>query len=1003
MTVKRIDPTSVASPAGGLPVSFILCLTIVFLLPLSAGHAAVGHWSFDNDTGTTVLDASGAGNDGTILGSAIRTPGVSGTALEFAGDGGRVLVPDAPTLDVTGAFTVAAWLRPTRTGTQYLVKKARHKDVDGYELSLSQQGKVFVRFNQPSAKNRFRVDSDSSYPVDGVTWMHVAATYDGQDIRMYVDGVLEASASAPGLVIASNDLALSIGAEDDGYRGFNGTLDEVRLYDVGLTEAEIQGLANVVLPSDTDGDGIPDEQDAFPTDPSEWDDTDGDGIGNNADADDDGDGMHDQWEILNGFDPLDASDASEDADGDGLSNLEEFLQGSDPHRPPALFDLGYWSFDVGDGVTVPDESGAGNDGMLVGSAIRVPGVNGTGLELSGDGGRVLVPDDPTLDVADGFTVAAWLRPTRYGTQYLVKKARHNEVDGFELSLSSGGNVFVRFNQPSAGNAYRVDTVSSYPVDGIEWVHVAASFDGQEIRIYVNGVLEAWSNAPGLEITANDLALSIGAEDDGYRGFSGALDEVRLYDVALTEAEIQALATVGTPTDTDTDGDGVLNEEDAFPNDPTEWLDTDGDGIGNNADTDDDGDGMFDQWESYFGLDPLDPADAASDGDADGEPNLGEWLAGTNPRDDLGLPDLDSWNRYSIGATASNVTTGEKAQSKLWFHQGEWWSAFSDEDASWLWRLDGDTWTRILLLSANKYVRADYELDAGGDLVHLLLFDANASTLVSLEYVHGSADGYQVWSTRPQAANVPVAWAAETATLALDSSGRLWVAYDNMASIEVRYSDAYDGYTVWSAPIVVATGLSADDIGAIVAFDNRIGLLWSNQVTQRFGFRVHLDGAPPEAWSADEVPASQSALNIGGGMADDHINLTMASDGTLYAAVKTEFDTAGFPKIALLVRRPSGSWDELYEVDTFGTRPSVVINEALGSVMVIYTDITGGGNIVYRSSATDAIAFGPKQLLIAGHDIDNASTTKQPFTTELVVIASTSGSNILVVGASLSPY
>ncbi|MCB1772249.1 MAG: LamG domain-containing protein [Gammaproteobacteria bacterium] len=1003
MTATRIGPTPVAGLTRGFPVWFFLFLAFVFWLPSSTGHAAVGHWSFDAGTGATVPDSSGAGNTGTIVGPATRTPGVSGTALEFAGDGSRVLVPDAPTLDAAGAFTVATWLRPTRSGTQYLVKKARHKDVDGYELSLSQRGKVFIRFNQPSARNRYRVDSDSSYPVDGVTWMHVAATFDGQDIRLYVNGVLEASASAPDLVIASNGLDLSIGAEDDGYRGFTGTLDEVRLYDVALTDAEVGALASVVLPTDTDGDGIPDEHDAFPNDPNEWEDTDGDGIGNNADDDDDGDGMPDQWEILNGFDPLNGSDASEDADGDGLSNLEEFQQGSDPHRPPALFDLGYWSFDVGSGADVPDESGTGNDGTLVGSAVRVPGVSGTGLELSGDGGRVLVPDNPTLDVADGFTVATWLRPTRSATQYLVKKARHNEVDGFELSLSSGGKVFVRFNQPSAGNAYRVDTVSSYPVDGVDWIHVAASFDGQEIRMYFNGVLEASSSAPDLVIAANDLALSIGAEEDGYRGFAGGLDEVRLYDVALTDTEVQILANTGTPTDTDTDGDGVPNEQDAFPNDPSEWVDTDGDGIGNNADTDDDGDGMFDQWESYFGLDPLDPADATSDGDADGVSNLGEWLAGTNPRDDLGLPALDSWNRYSIGATGSSVTTGEKAQSKLWFHQGEWWSVFSDNDATWLWRLDGDRWTRTLLLSTNPYARADYVLTAAGDLVHLLLFDANNSTLVSVEYVHGSADGYQPWSVRPQAATVPVAWAAETATLALDSSGRLWVAYDNVTQIEVRYSDAVDDYATWSAPIVVTTGLSADDIGAVVAFDGRIGVMWTDQVTQRFGFRVHLDGAPPDAWSADEVPASQSAMNVGGGMADDHLNLAVASDGTLYAAVKTEFDSAGFPKIALLVRRPSGSWDDLYEVDNFGTRPSVVLNENLGSVTVIYTDVTGGGNIVYRSSAADTIDFGPKQVLIEGSNVDNASTTKQPFTTELVVIASTSGSNLFVLGASLSPY
>ena len=50
----------------------------------------------------------------------------------------------------------------------------------------------------------------------------------------------------------------------------------------------------------------------------------------------------------------------------------------------------------------------------------------------------------------------------------------------------------------------------------------------------------------------------------------------------------------------------------------------------------------------------------------------------------------------------------------------------------------------------------------------------------------------------------------------------------------------------------------------------IGVMWSNQTTGLFGFRVHADGADPDDWSEDEVPASESAIDDGAGMADDHI-------------------------------------------------------------------------------------------------------------------------------------
>jgi len=81
--------------------------------------------------------------------------------------------------------------------------------------------------------------------------------------------------------------------------------------------------------ADRDGDGILDGQDAFPDDPSEWIDTDGDRIGNNADPDDDNDGMPDTWETQFGFNPL-LNDAGGDSDQDGLSNVEEYENGSDP-------------------------------------------------------------------------------------------------------------------------------------------------------------------------------------------------------------------------------------------------------------------------------------------------------------------------------------------------------------------------------------------------------------------------------------------------------------------------------------------------------------------------------------------------------------------------------------------------------------------------------------------------------------------------------------------------
>src|SRR5690606_31017438 len=121
----------------------------------------------------------------------------------------------------------------------------------------------------------------------------------------------------------------------------------------------------------------------------------------------------------------------------------------------------------------------------------------------------------------------WIRPEKATTQYLIKKADLGQTNGYELSLSGAGKVFFRFNQASSADTYRVDSQIDYPINGDKWVHVAATFDGAVLRIYINGVennLKVLSTSASIAV--NTLPLFVGGGKDGFRAFQGGLDDVR---------------------------------------------------------------------------------------------------------------------------------------------------------------------------------------------------------------------------------------------------------------------------------------------------------------------------------------------------------------------------------------------------------------------------------------------------------------------------------------------
>ena len=210
---------------------------------------------------------------------------------------------------------------------------------------------------------------------------------------------------------------------------------------------------------------------------------------------------------------------------------------------------GYWAFDNGQGTVATDSSGQQppNNGTLVAGPTWTTGKVGGALAFDGSNDLVDVHDSPSLDISGGITLAAWIKPNAVATQRVITKD-YGTANGYELSLSSSGHAFVRFNHATSGDTYRLDAKASYPTDGNTWVHLAATYDGATIKIYVNGVLDN-SKATTFTIGTNNVDLGLGADvgsGSGTNTLHGQMDEARIYNGALSAQEIQALTVNQAP-------------------------------------------------------------------------------------------------------------------------------------------------------------------------------------------------------------------------------------------------------------------------------------------------------------------------------------------------------------------------------------------------------------------------------------------------------------------------
>jgi len=358
----------------------------------------------------------------------------------------------------------------------------------------------------------------------------------------------------------------------------------------------------------------------------------------------------------------------------------------------------------------------------------------------------------------------------------------------------------------------------------------------------------------------------------------------------------------------------------------------------------------------------------------------------------------SVNIYAqLNPVSAQYNTGEKPQSKVWYYGGYWWTVIPVSSGTYIYRLDVNTWTQQLKLDNNTDLKADTKAD--GDITHILLFEKDTETakLVSVQFVAGSPPTYELWTVQPDLVNIPLDKGTETAVIDLDSKGRMWLGSAGTTQIYVRWSDS--PYTSWYNGTINtdryqlnSADVKDDDICDITAFGgDKIGVLWSNQNDDKFHFRYHSDSDNPTTWSTDKI----ASPGVTGSFSDDHINFAVSSDGTIYAAVKTSYDSGSEPTIALLERHTNGVWNVYDVTNNYATRPIALLDDTNHKIFVVYTSTsnnnTGGvGDIKYNWSYTNtsSISFEGVSTLAAG-SYNNATSTKETFNNQVVILYSTS--------------
>ena len=235
---------------GKRTLTLLMLIAILLMHPVAGTtvidmETSVGLWSFDEDDAKTAIDRSDKGNNGTIRG-AKHAKGKFGKALRFNGQNDYVNCRSHRSLNPEPAITIAAcvfvesWAGMGGADRTFIEKRNRGEpDASVYYLGAL-QGTIHFRLWTVKGPQELKSGSDS---IELEEWYHLTGTYDGEHARLFINGEVVHEDEFGGDIEVANHVSLILGAGNQASASwYTGLLDEVAIFNVGLSEADVKEL-----------------------------------------------------------------------------------------------------------------------------------------------------------------------------------------------------------------------------------------------------------------------------------------------------------------------------------------------------------------------------------------------------------------------------------------------------------------------------------------------------------------------------------------------------------------------------------------------------------------------------------------------------------------------------------------------------------------------------------------------------------------------------------------